>query len=459
MAMTDFTIITRSLTTRLFSTLTTVATVAVAVALLLVLLTMRDAGRRAFERGSGTMHLLVSRDASPLVSVLNGVFYAGAPRNPIGFDEYERLAKSAPFEWAIPLQLGDSYQARHPVVATTKEFFTKFEPAEATQWTLADGRYFEREFEVVVGAAAARAARLAVGHTISLTHGAAGGDAAAAHQHADFPYTVVGVLNPTGTPHDRALFTNLDSTWIIHRHDRLEREAHSEHHEGEEGHEHEGDAAHAHDDHDHAHDEHGDHAATITPADLEPIDRKITTVYLRVATRPGSDVSSSLAPIFDRLRRDPSITVASPTQEIGKLFAIVGSIDVLFLAIAVAVMVSSGIAIMLALYNSMEQRRRQVAVLRVLGASRARVFGLVVTESALIGVLGAALGVLVAVGGAFLAADALKDRVGLVIDPALPPRAVFAVVLATVALAALAGIVPALVAYRTSVANNLRPLG
>ena len=122
-------------------------------------------------------------------------------------------------------------------------------------------------------------------------------------------------------------------------------------------------------------------------------------------------------------------------------------------------MASSGIAIMLALYNSMEQRRRQVAVLRVLGASRARVFGLVVTESALIGLLGAAVGALVAVGGAFLAADALKDRVGLVIDPALPPRAVLAVVLATVALASLAGIVPALVAYRTSVANNLRPLG
>src|SRR5205085_11916441 len=81
--MPDWTIISRSLRARLFSTVTTVITVGVAVALMLVLLTMRDSGRRAFERGSGNMHLLISRDASPLVSILNGVFYAGAPRAPL----------------------------------------------------------------------------------------------------------------------------------------------------------------------------------------------------------------------------------------------------------------------------------------------------------------------------------------------------------------------------------------
>ena len=139
--MTDWTIITRSLRARLFSTVTTVVTVAVAVGLMLVLLTMRDAGRKAFERGTGNMHLLLSRDASPLVSVLNGVFYAGPPQGFMLWTDYERLTAGKPFEFAVPVQLGDSFQGRYPVLATTPEFFSKFRPAEDAEWELAEGAF------------------------------------------------------------------------------------------------------------------------------------------------------------------------------------------------------------------------------------------------------------------------------------------------------------------------------
>ncbi|HBS29114.1 MAG TPA: hypothetical protein DEB06_06605, partial [Phycisphaerales bacterium] len=91
MALTDFTIIQRSITARAFSSATTVLMVGVAVGLMLVLLSMRDSGERAFERGAGNMHLLVSRDSSPMVSVLNGVFYANAPARPIAWRELLRL--------------------------------------------------------------------------------------------------------------------------------------------------------------------------------------------------------------------------------------------------------------------------------------------------------------------------------------------------------------------------------
>jgi len=131
----------------------------------------------------------------------------------------------------------------------------------------------------------------------------------------------------------------------------------------------------------------------------------------------------------------------------------------LFVAVAAAVMLSSGVAIMLALYNSMAQRRRQIAVLRVLGASKPRIFGLVLTESALIGMLGAAAGVLLAFVGAVAAAGVMKGEIGLVVDPVVPLRELIAVVMATVALAALAGVVPAVMAYQTSVAKNLKPIG
>lgn len=463
--MTDWTIIRRSLTARLFSTVTTVITVAVAVALLLTLLMMREAGRRAFDRGSGNMHLLVSRDASPLVGVLNGIFYAGSPRRPIEWARYEQLTKSAPFEFAIPTQIGDSFRG-NPVLATTPEFFTKFQPVDKQPWEFATGRAFEKDWEVVLGAQAARATGLKVGEKISLTHGSGqsrgggergAGPAPGVHEHAQFKYEVVGILAPSGSAHDRALFTNLQSAWIIHAHDRRERE---EARDGEgsrpAGHEDETEEEHAA----HAHEEDHDHAEVVTTAaDLVDADRLITGVYLRLITRAGSDTPANLPQVFDQLRRDTSMTVAQPQQEIGKLFGIVSSVDRILLGMAVVVMVSSGIAIMLALYNSMEQRRRQIAVLRVLGASRARVFNLVLTESAMIGLLGAVAGVLAAAGGLVVVAGVMKRSVGLVIDAGLAPDVAMIVMSLTIVLASLAGVIPAAMAYRTSVAKNLKPMG
>src|SRR5690606_22715403 len=98
-----------------------------------------------------------------------------------------------------------------------------------------------------------------------------------------------------------------------------------------------------------------------------------------------------------------------------KLLSIVSNIDQIFLAIAAVVLLSSGIAIMLALYNSMEQRRRQIAVLRVLGAGRWRVFGLVLTESAIIGLLGALAGIALSLAGVQVVAGIMRQRLGVFI--------------------------------------------
>ncbi|MEX2217507.1 MAG: ABC transporter permease [Phycisphaerales bacterium] len=435
MAMTDWTIIRRSMGARLFSTVTTVVTVAVAVALMLVLLSMRDAGQRAFERGGGNMHILMSRDADPLTAILNNVFYARPPRNWILWHEYERLAAKWPFEFAIPTQQGDSYRG-YPVLATTPEFFTKFEAVPGRPWRAAEGRVFSEDFEATLGAEAARSTGLRIGDKIVLTHGTPDSRAADAHVHDEYAFTVVGTLEPTGTSHDRAVFTSLRSAWIIHAHDRIEADR------AKEG---SGSGEHA-------------HGPLVTEKDLTPEDKKLTGIYLRVAGRGGA--SSALLPqAFEALRREPTFVAANPAQEIGNLFRIIGNINQVLVGMAAVVMVSSGIAIMLALYNSMEQRRRQIAVLRVLGCSRPRVFGLVVTESAVLGLVGAAAGVLLAMAGAWVVAWIMRQRLGLVIDPGLTLVWVLAVAMGTVALAAVAGLVPAVMAYRTSVARNLRPLG
>ncbi|MCA9311506.1 MAG: ABC transporter permease [Phycisphaerales bacterium] len=427
MAMTDMSIIGRSMTAQLFSTVTTVVTVAIAVALMLVLVSMEGSGRRAFERGSGNMDLLVSRDADPMVAVLNGVFYANAPQAPLAWPEYEMIAQHPLVDFAIPTQQGDSYRGR-PVMATTPEFFTSFQPVAGEPWVFTEGGAFKPytggEHEVVVGAAAARDLGLTVGDTLDgITHGLSeqGG-----HVHNEHVFRVVGVLGVTGSAHDRALFVDVNSSFLMHAHDRRL----SEGLKGE-----------------------------TTVDDITEGDRRITGVYVKSASRPGAQAAASLPMLQSQLRARLNVTVDNPSFQIDKLFRIVGNIDQIFVGMAVVVMVSSAIGIMLALYNSMEQRRRQIAVLRVLGCSRGRICGLVLTESAIIGLTGAAVGVVVSLIAMRLVADVMRARLGLVVEPTLTAEVAMVTVLSATLLASLAGVVPAVMAYRTSVVRNLRPLG
>ena len=106
--MNDINIVLRSLRVRFLASSVTVAMVAIAVALLLVLMSLREAASQAFRRGTGNIHLQISADASPLVSVLNGLFYANAPANPIAWAKYQEIKNSFPWLWAIPTQLGKS---------------------------------------------------------------------------------------------------------------------------------------------------------------------------------------------------------------------------------------------------------------------------------------------------------------------------------------------------------------
>lgn len=419
MAMTDWGIVSRSMTGRRFSTAVTVASVGVAVALMTLLLSMKSSGRSAFERGTGNAQILVSREPSALTSVLNSMFYADAPGGPIPWADYVELREAYPFAWAIPTVLGDSFQGL-PVMGTTTEFFTAFQPAPGEAFEVKEGRLFEKPFEVVLGSEAAERTGLKVGSVINLFHGSP--RQKGAHAHLEFDYTVVGILGFTGSPHDRALFTDLDSSWTLHAHDRRVAELGSD--------------------------------IVTTPADLIEADRLITGVYASLGAR-----TAALTQVLSELRRDPDWTVAQPADTVRGLFRIVSSVDQILVAMAAAVLVSSGVSIMLALYNSMEQRRRQVAVLRVLGASRWRVFNLVLTESAAIGLMGGAVGVLGGMVLGVVVSGVLEQRLGLVVRPSLPVDGYLAMVLATIGVAMMAGVAPAVLAYRTPVVRHLRPIG
>ena len=470
--MTDLRLVLKSLSARSTSTVVTCLLIAIAVALLISMRSLREAGRRSFTRGVGNAHLVVSGDSSPLVAVLNGIFYANPPRAPLPESKVTEIASSMPWAWTIPTQLGDSFRG-FPVLGTTPAFLDDFEPAIGEPWRIRrPGRNIEGPFDVVLGSRVAAATGLGVGDRLFLTHGmgvdAAGGEVGivddpsatveaegdphdghdhddhdghddhghdhdhghvhadgSPHVHEEATFEVVGVLEPSGTHHDRLLVTSIEGSWFLHAIDRWEAAG---------------------------------RGLPETVDDLDAEDRLVTGMLLRTPVRAGRNSAAILQSAFDRLRRDPSITVASPATQVDRLFGIVASLDAVFIALGIGILVSGAISVTLVLWNSMELRRRQIAVLRVLGCTRGRVLGLVLTESAMIGVVGAVLGVGFAFAGARLAAEVLASRTGVVILPTIDADSSILIVAGTVVLAAFAGVAPAVRAYRTPVAEHLRPL-
>ena len=467
MSMTDLSIVRKSLKTHAVSTIITALSVAIAVALLIVLFSLREHAGNAFRRGTGNMHVLISADASPLSSVLNNVFYANPPQRKLLMSDLERLGltndtegpgarpRDRRVEWAIPVQSGDSFRS-FKTMATTNDFFAKFQPADAVPWKLREGAFFDATWQVVLGDTVARLTNLKVGDEIFISHGwsnrghaAVAGDTPGtksddhdhshadhdhshdheeggamgdgAHVHDDHPLVIVGILEPTGSPHDRAVFFPIEASWILHA-----EEARA--------------------------------AAEPTPKparieNLTPEEKAVNAVYVRCRT------NAIIGSFFSEMRSAPGITAALPNNQIVALMQIVGSIDQIILAIGIAVLISSIVSVMLAVYSSMGQRRRQIAVLRVLGATRGRIVGLVLTESALIATLGAVAGAAFAVVAMRVASSAMLQRTGLYIDPWIDPLWLLVIGVATILLGALAGVLPAISAYRVSVIRSLRPLG
>lgn len=438
-SLNDWTIVRRSLAGRGLSTTLTVVSVGVAVALMLVLLGSGRSADEVFRRGSGNMHMLVSGDASPMTGIMNNVYYANAPRAAFPLRQFDQFwqTQRLPVAWRVPTALGDSYRGLR-VLATEPNFFTDFEPNVGEPWEIAEGRFLdpdgENPFEVVLGAEAARLTGLAVDDEIYLTHGPGSGKLEPAehdgghHHHDEVSFTVVGIARPTASAHDRVLFTTLTATWLTHATD-ARRSAQ------------------------------GPDTPFVTEDELQTAQKVVTGVLTRVATREGRDGSAAIQQVFNRFRANPAWTVAQPAQEQGRLLRMIEPVQNVLLMMAVVVFVSSGLGILLSLYNSMEQRRRQVAVLRVLGASRGRVFGLVLTESAVIGALGAVVGLVGSIAASGLVTGLFRDQYGVVLELDLLGPAALTVCLGAVILAMLAGILPAALAYRASVSRGLRPLG
>ncbi|MCI0342032.1 MAG: ABC transporter permease [Planctomycetales bacterium] len=413
--MNTLTVVRKNLRQRLLSSVLTAGLVAVGVALVDTIWVLRAEAEKAFFKGTvGNFNLLVGPKGSPLQLVLNSLFHLDRPVGNLPYAAFESLAATPIVEWAVPLAVGDNYLG-HAIVGTSPAFFDRLRPA-ADPFAFAEGRAFEGEMEAVLGSEAARRTRLRPGATFLAAHGVVKNPLPGS-EHEAHPLRVVGILAPTGTPHDRAIYCTVETVWRLH----------------ELG-------------------EHHDEAAGSPGGAAPDDDRVVSAVLVRLRS------PTMIGEIQRQVNDKPYAQAVHPTVEINNLFAIVGNIDRVLLAVSYIVLVSAGVSILVALYNSMSERRREVAILRALGAPARTIFLLVLAEAAALTAAGGVAGIGLRYGALAGASPWMREWAGVAVSFSPPGPAEVLLLAGTIGLGALAALLPAAVAYRTDVSRNLHPL-
>jgi len=390
---------------RRLTTAMTIVSVALGVGLISTVLTLREETRKRFEEEGQAFDMVVGAKGNPLQLVLSTVYYLDAPTGNILWSDYERLREEEGVTGAFPVGMGDTYEG-YRIVGTTPDLFEFDWGERRSPFVVAPGgRCFEAKMEAVVGASVAKDSKLKIGDQFVGTHGFVD---LPGMEHADKPYTVVGILERSGTPVDRAIFCTLESVWHVH--------------------------------------EHGNHGAHEHELEVTAILVKLFSPAMRFEFK-------------DAVNKNYNAMAVIPVNEIQKLYdQLLGTAKLVLLAIGYLVVVISSISILIGLYMAILQRKRDLAVMRALGASKGEIFGSVLIEAFWVTVLGLGAGWLLGTLVCWALGNYLSQRVGLSISAISVTPDLVTSYSAVILMGLMAGMLPAWQAYRTDVARSLAEL-
>ncbi len=404
-----------------------VLSIALATALLLTLERLRTDIRSSFSQAVSGTDLVVGARTGPIQLMLYSVFHVGGATNSIKMDSVRAIAAHRAVAWVVPLALGDSHHG-FPVLGTAPDYFTRFRYGEQQALALQAGRAFtgtlDGLYEAVLGAEVAERLGYRLGARITLAHGLQAATGELANDHGDKPFTVVGVLARTGTPVDRTVHVGLSAIEAIHL--------------------------------DWAGGAPLPGGLRIPPEaarkfDLEP--KQVTAALVGLKNRVAV---FNVQRFVNQYEAEPLLAVL-PGVALDELWAVVGlgerALQVLSALVAL-VSLAGLVAVVLAGLN---ERRRELAVLRAVGAGPRHVLGLLAAEGALVTFSGALLGVVLAVLGVLLAGPWLQTQFGIGIQLAAPTVEQAGLFAAVLVAGMLASLVPGWRAYRLSLADGLSP--
>jgi putative ABC transport system permease protein len=437
----------KSLRLRALSSALTAFSVSLGVMLMIAVLVINGIVGDTFSQRNVGASLVVGPPGSDLAMVLSAIYRVGNPGEPLPYRFYRDVLLGKDQEWsnwieyAIPMTMGDvTEQGSFPIVGTTPQYFG-VEYGPGRKYSL-KGELLYQPFEAVIGSRVARENNWDVGSELKLVHGGAESD----HVH-DEKFKVVGVLAPTGTPNDRTVFINIEGFYMISGHEKPPQEAidrlRAFGFEVTPAQEKAILAAGDHSNHDH-----GDHAGHDhgIPDDL----KEVSFILVRTKTVPQSIMLSS------KLNDGVIAQAVNPIFPMNALMKnVVGNVRVLLLFLTGLIVIVAGVGIFVSIYNSMADRKREIAIMRALGAQRTTVFSIILGEAILLCVGGGLLGLLLGHGLVFVAAPIVELKTGLPINPLKFETMEFVIFPVLIVMSGLIGILPGLTAYRTDVAQSL----
>ncbi len=409
-------IVRRSLRQHLLSSVVTVVSTALASGLVMSVFSLSAQTERAFTGGPVGFDAVLGARGSQLQLVLNSVFHLETSPGNIPWGLYRAVAEKRGVELAIPYAVGDHYRGFR-VVGSTAQVFSDFEYATGKRFEMqGQGRAFDPERrEAVIGATVALETGLRRGDEFHPAHGVVDGGK---EHHED--YVVVGVLRPTNSPSDRVIWVPIEGLFRMGGHVLRG--------DGEEFH--------------------------AEPGEEIPDEHKeVSAVMLKFASPV---VGMGLHKMINLDRKDA--TLAYPIGTVmADLFRKLGWVNRVLELVAYLVVLVAAASILASIYNTMNERRREFAILRSLGARRRTVFSVIVMESTTIAALGSVCGFVVYAGILGLAAVVVREQTGVVLSLTAFHASLVATPVGMVVLGALAGLLPAFKAYSTDVAANLVP--
>ena len=411
-----------------------VVSLALATALLWTLERLRHDIRQSFAQSVSGVDLIVGARSSPVQLMLFSVFHIGNVPQSMSMDSVRALEQHRSVSWVVPLSLGDSHR-NFPVLGTTPAYFKHFAYGDKQALVLQQGAVFANSldglYEAVIGAEVARQLGYGLGQSITLGHGMHDHDhdhgdehvGEAVDEHADKPFKVVGILAPTGTPVDRTVHVSLQALEALH----LDWVAGTPMPGGQ------------------------------IPADqarkfnLEP--EEVTAALVGLKSRAAVFNVQRFVNIYE----PEALMGVMPGVALAELWSVLGVGENALFAVSALVALVSVLSLMAVVQAGLSERRRELAVLRAVGAGPRHIVALLALEGIWVTGAGAMLGVLLAQVGMVLAGPWLQQALGIRLQWAAPLATQWAWVMAVLLAGLLASLAPAWRAYRWSLADGLSP--
>ncbi|WP_306111342.1 MULTISPECIES: ABC transporter permease [Roseovarius] len=404
-----------SLMARALTVSMTVLAITLSVALFLGVEKVRTGAKASFADTISDTDLIVGARSGSVQLLLYSVFRIGNATNNVTWESYEDIANRPEVDWIVPISLGDSHR-QFRVMGTTQAFFEHYKYRGGRSLEIGNGHGLDDLYDAVIGAEVAATLDYAVGDPIVVSHGLA-----SFTHHDDQPFRVAGIIYRTGTPVDRTVIVSLEAIEAIH----VDWQS----------------------------------GAQI-PGQSTPVEQ------IRQMDLSPSAVTAALVGVKSRLQifglqrwintypEEPLLAVL-PGVALQELWQIVGVAETALIGVSAMVVVTALLGMMAMIFSSLNERRREMAIWRAMGARPSTILGLLVLEAALMAALGALLGLALLYAGLALAQPVVDSAFGLWLPIAPPTGRELATLAGVIVAAALVSLFPALRAYRLSLSDGM----